>query len=586
MGSFSFSWSWGKDKKNKKKAGGKAALLSLDRRKKIFNVFKKDAQSGNLPVQFDEENLSGFMKTAPVKINGEDVNGEIHFKIDPYGDLELAAVIPTKMSDPHSYLNKLIDYDKLTTKDREQIVKLCRTIAKFEGVVNTSLDVLTGIIPMSGWNVTNVKNKDAKRLCEIWCEKVNGFPSEAGAVENAGGIENWIQNSDRVMLRDGDYVGLKKWDNVEIPELSKKFNLPVTIENMDVLKLEWPTDLQKVKKKVFYVELPDRLVKIAKDGIGSGRDKKEEQIDKIIDESLSDELKTQINEFSGKPPLPGEFVIHLSRKSDGGGWGEPFIEKCFGALAYKNRIRQLDNSTIAGLIQRMWIVKIGLQGSEDHEFPDPDRMNMAISTFNKLKVQNFIIWPGPDIETEELSTSDSSILSFESRYTEADDDIYRALGVPRLFVEGRSSGSSERDSETFMALNSILKNKMIQYQRIINKVLREIMEENGFKDEYPEFSFMQLSIADIKGFRNITLQKYEKGLIGRRKALRDMGDNPDRTIDEQIQEKKEKLNEQIPEPPLPYQGQGKPLGTGDGEGEGTGNKPPRGTQNRKNQQNS
>ena len=102
------------------------------------------------------------------------------------------------------------------------------------------------------------------------------------------------------------------------------------------------------------------------------------------------------------------------------------------------------------------------------------------------------------MEKEEFTSSDSSILGFDDRYKEADDDIYRALGVPRLFIEGESSGGAAKDAKIFTAMLSMLKNVMIFYEREISYILREIMVENGFKDEFPEFKFMQNRISSIK----------------------------------------------------------------------------------------
>jgi hypothetical protein len=523
--------------KKRKKATNKVGFVSLEQRQAIAKSVRELAKEYQITdLALNPDGMSGQFNGAGVEIEGEHQPTELHWRINPFGNLEMAAVIPTKMSDSHKYLSKFIDYDKVDQKNREDIITLCRQISRYEGVVSTALDVLTGLIPMSGWNVTNVQNPEAKKLCEVWCEKVNSFVLSDFSVKGTPGIENWVQNSHRIMLRDGDYVGLKKWKAVELPDLAKSFNLPVEIEGFDVLNLEWPKELREVKKRYFKAKLPDRVVKIAKQGAQG-----DNEVDKIIKDTLSDELKKQIVKYEGTPPLPPQFVLHLSRRSDGGDWGEPYIVKTYGALAYKNRIRMLDNATIAGLVQRIWIIKLGTMDKDDETYHavDPDRLSLAVSTFRQLKTQNILIWPGPDIEKEELTSSDANVLSFDGRYKEADDDVYRALGVPRLLIEGQSAGSTDRDSATFLSLVSMLKNTLVVYEREITGILREIMEENGFDKEFPKFQFHQMSISDIEGFRSTSLRLYEAALIGRKQALRDHGYNPDVVIPEQEKEKSE-----------------------------------------------
>jgi hypothetical protein len=571
-------------KKAKKTPTNKVGMLTLEDRVNIAKNIQEIAKSYKIQdLSINSDQISGNFRGAGIESGGEEIPTEIHWRVDPFGDLQMAAVVPTKMSDSHKYLSKFIDYEKVDQKNREDIIILCRQIAKYEGVVSTALDVLTGLIPMSGWNITNVENPEAKKLCEVWCEKMNGFLQSEISVKGTPGIENWVQSSHRTMLRDGDYVGLKKWDAVDIVELGKSFNLPVEIEGFDILNLEWPKDLMAIKKRYFLAQLPDRVVKVAKDG-----PKLDDEVDKIIDDTLSKELKQQIIEQSGKVPLPSPFVLHLSRRSDGGDWGEPYIVKTYGALAYKNRIRMLDNATIAGLVQRIWIIKLGTEAVDDEEFhvPDPDRLSLAVSTFRQLKTQNILIWPGPDLQKEELTTSDANVLSFDSRYTEADDDVYRALGVPRLLIEGKSSGSVSRDTATFLSLISMLKNTLVVYEREVTGILREIMEENGFEKEFPKFKFHELSISDIEGYRSASLRLYEQALIGRKQSLRDHGYNPDDVIKEQEKEVSENLNDKVPLPLVMINpGAGRPVDIKDGDGKGKDNQPPKDTKKTKNQRN-
>jgi len=567
----------------------RSKILTLEQRAAMAERFIRTAKEYQLDdFHVNKDRMSGYIEVdSGIRDRyNKRVLGQVLWQVTSHGDIQIASVIPKKMTDAENYLDKLIDYNELGKK-REDQIKLCRRIARYEGIVATAIEVLTALIPMNGWNVTNVKGK-AKTLCEEWLKRVNGFSVEGTnsfQVEDIGGIEEWVSDVYRTILRDGDYVGMLKWDNVEIEKLGQKYALPKSIESFDVLKLEWPKEFQEIKKKVFYVELPSIVRKVALGEQPPPKSQKEKDLINTIKNSLSKELISNIRKYDGKPPLPGKFVVHFSRNASNNNWGTPYIVKCFPALAYKNRIRQLDNSTIAGLVQRVWIIKIG-SDNPDSQYHDvePERFALLVNSFKKLKTNNMILWPGPDIEKEELTSSDSNILSFDGRYKEADDDIQRALGIPRILIDG--TGDEKTDFDNFISTLSILEKFTKRIERFINKVLRQIMVENGMERKFPEFKFRTIELRDRKGIRLLAERLYEKGLIGRRDALIDLGKNPDEVIQNQISEGKEKLNDKIPRPPLPFQGKGRPDGTPDGEGTGKDNPNPKNTNNRNNQKDS
>jgi len=566
----------------RRKPLNRAKWVPLERRQQIAEQLVAAAREAGVEnFHVDPGGLSGMVNQVRGENGKEELTGQLLWQVMGDGNLQIASVIPKKMADAQIYLDTLIDYNTKLS-DRGKLIELCRKVAGYEGIVGTALDVLSKLISMNGYALKGVDDNDeARTLCKAWLEKVNGFP-RANSVEDVGGINDWSATAALIELRDGDYVALEKWNNVEVPEAESSYKLPVEIENFDVLKLEWPQELKDIKKKIFFVDLPQAVQSLA-GGSQSSSDPKQQLINKTLKESVSPELLKNLRSFGGKPPLPILLTVHFSRNSDGGDWGQPWVQKIFTALAYKNRIRQLDNATIAGLVQRVWVLKLGSDNVDSmyHEV-EPDRFTLAINTFKNLKAQNIAIWPGPDLATVELTSSDSNILSFDGRYQEADADILRAMGMPAILIDGTQAKSN--DWMVFIPTLALLEGMADRQARYITKVLRKIMVNNGMEEVFPEFSWNMLEIRDRQGLRSLAERLREMGLQGIRDTLRDLGRDPHEVIENMKREKNEKLQDQLPEPYIPYQGdRGRPGGTPDGGGRGKNNDSPTPTEDTVNQ---
>jgi hypothetical protein len=253
-------------------------------------------------------------------------------------------------------------------------------------------------------------------------------------------------------------------------------------------------------------------------------------------------------------------------------WGMPYTVKSFPALAYKHRLRALDNSTIDGLIQRVWIIKVGHENpNSDLHIPDNDRVLLAVTALKNLKTNNFLVWGGPDLAKEELGSSENNILSFSDRYKSADDDILYSLGVPRLILDGTTSGTQSRDWSVFIKTLSQMERYQIMLQRFINRKMRQICINNGKKELFPKFYWMMMKMQDKEKAKNIVTKLRELKLLGRRRSLYLLGLPGEEIVDEMIREYEEKLDEKLGDID-PNSMPGRPPDTQDGDGSNPNNK--------------
>lgn len=496
------------------------------------------------------------------------------FGNDPKKDFTIAAVVPKNIGKAQNYLDKVRDYEE-TNQDRSTQIKNSRKLCKFEGVVATAVEALTELAVLQGGYISNVKKPDLKKLCNVWLKRVNAFNSskvgkkDAGnVVSSVGGAEEIFEQIMIVVLRDGDWVATNKWEKVEVEELNKKFSLPTKFTTHDILSLEIDEELYKLGIEVIKIELSNTIVDAVKNPDDSNAQ------NKAINEGLSEEMKKQIRESSdNKIALSSDFTFHIKRSDDGiSPWSYPYTIKAFKAVAQKLRLLALDESTIAGLIQRITLIKLGIADPKSPlHYPKKgadSRMTLANTVLSGLKTNNLIVWPGPDISVEDFGP-EGKILEIDNRYKQADDDILKALGVSRLLIDGNGAGSDSRDWAAFLKTISQLEGFRLKIKKVIDRILRQIAVQNGFKDEFPRFNFRKVNLKDERSLTEGVIKVWRNGLMGRRVALYELGYDAEEVIEDQKKEKAEKLSDQLELPVLPDKGgfEGRPQGIKDGEGD-------------------
>jgi len=531
--------------------------LTIAKRKKIAKeVFRGLRDAGEQNVSYTGSTFVEIKK-GPATLIGN---------INEDGNLVVAGLLPAStQKSGFDYLNDASAYDS-TNNDREKIIQLSRKAVAVEGVVASAIEALVEVPTLGGWYVDE-ENEELRKLCEYWLENIDAIgydeSSDYETVQSIGGVESLVLNVLYGLYENGDEVVGEIWDYVTVPELGKKFNLPMNFISYDVVNLKIDETLASIGKEIIYLKVNEKI----KDIIVSGP--KDDNEKEILD-SLPDDLISQVRKNdSDYYKLDQRFITHFSRKNNKRSpWGMPYIYRAFSALAYKYRLRALDNATIDGLIQRIWIIKIGNDDPQSPlHIPDETRVALALSALKNLKTNNILLWGGSDISTEELGSSDASVLSFESRYKNADDDIQKALGVPRFLIDGDGLSGGTSDWILLAKTISQMERYQIMIERWINRKLRQIAIENNFKKSFPKFHWTFLRLQNPEKTKNLVTELYKNNLIGIRRTLHMLGLPAEEIVNEMIAENKEGLRDKLPINILPYNGTpGRPPGVGDGDG--------------------
>ena len=556
---------------NNKTGNKRYVLTDEERRIAADAVYEKSKEMG-IPIEMNKAKVGGYINMTE-KVGRETITSRVEWVVDKYGYVSMAGVLPSNTKSGYSYLLDSDDYQTTANVDRKELIKLSRKAVKYEGVVSTAVEALVEVPTLGGWFVY-CENEELYILLKYW---LNNFGSSGSfsikdditVTQQVGGIEKFTLNMLWSLYQDGDAVITEAWENVPVPELNnKKRNLPTRYIDHDVAELDIPTVMSKFGQELIY-GTPDEEITALLDGTNLNDKQKKAR------ELIPDEMLASLKEKGDEILLPPEFTTHFSRRTNNRDpWGLPYVIKAFPALAYKHRLRDLDNATIDGLIQRIWIVKIGNDDVEsDLHLPNEERILLAVSTFAKLQTQNFVIWPGTDLQTEEFGTSENSVLSFQDRYKSADDDIRVALGVPKLFYG--ESGGKDIDWGSFAKTISQMERYQIMIKRWIDVKMRQIAVENGFKDQFPSFWWMFLKTQDREKSKNLITKLYELNLIGIRMSHNFLGLDSDIIIRSAQREKEEKLKESLPENVIPYTrpSDGRPEDVKDDDGDSPESKP-------------
>lgn len=468
-------------------------------------------------------------------------------KIEKNEDFAYAAVIPDNITEGYDYLVATLT-DVLS--DPNNIVDICWRLYENEGVVGSAIDTLIDLAITKG-TVENCKNEELLAILNFWMENLNNMYDEgildkktisakAGMVNTDFGLLSLCENMLLHYFVSGDVVLLENWSNkVYVPSLNKACILPKNIILYDIRSIEIDPDASTIGVELLKLKVNNDLVSLIKSG---GKDPRY----KTIVDSLPKEIINKIKGGATTIDLPPILTTHFKRKGMGRPRGIPYMKRAFPDIAAKRRLQKLDETTIAGMIQRLTILSIGHKDpASPYHIPKQGRAAFLENKLKQIKTQKLLIWSGPDLDVIDIGP-DGKILSFENRFKEADDGISLALGIPRILLDGASTGVGSKDWITVIKTVSILERLRATIKSRIDRWFRMIAIKNGMDEEFPTFRWSIMRLRDENVARTLILKAWEDNLVGREDTLNFLGFDGREIIERHIKEGEEKLNEQIP----------------------------------------
>ena len=387
-------------------------------------------------------------------------------------------------------------YSETSMKTKE--ITLARKLVEADELCGTVLDRLVSFCITKG-TIEGVKDKKLLDILNKWTEGIGNLYSNSKQISypytnRASGINVVFEAIVERLLVDGDSIVSETWADDVILD-GKRYKLPYKINIHDTLLIEIDEDyFSKTGQEKIVINTDNANVSWGK------KAKKDAAIPLYQDgvEPFTTHLKLRPKTFSV--------------------WGTSYFRRAFHPVANKKKIEALEVNTIEGLINRLTIIKAGKLDSETEDgIIAPHRLAVLERLISAPKVNNFILWPGDDIDVEDISP-DPSLLTYENKYADANQQILASLGFPRILVDGAENNSE--NWQKFLGvtadLNRIRTNYLVPW---LNSIMKKIAIKNGYPNETPRFIFSRIQLHDLKALLDAVKVFYDRGLMSELSAI-------------------------------------------------------------------
>lgn len=460
-------------------------------------------------------------------VNSDNAPIGIRIKTNEEEGFSFGYAVPRNHPTSQQYL---ADYKSYNSSDKTiaDQMNLARKLYIHEGIIGTVIDTYIDL-SVTELKIENIKNKKLDFLVQDLFKNINKIDNN---------ISKGIGPVMRAFAKDfylcGNVFAYTKWKTKNFKKLNEEFYVPISMINIDPTIIEIPKESVQFGNKQMFIKLS--AVLDTKTLLNNKQ--------KLL-ESLPTKFRNRVKKKQDIP-LDPKFVSHLKRRgSPYSGWGVPYLTRAFNAVASKTKIRELDDTTVDGLINSIVIFKIG-----DPKFPqtfDPARLRAFKALLNQPAPSLQLVWAW-DIEYIQVNPK-SDVLNFSDKYKDANNDIIYALGFPVSLL----TGIGERAGDIWASITFLLERFeefRIEFRAYLEDIIDRVIEENEFDEEDYRINLIRPKI-NKEDLRNIILAFYDRGLISKNTALREAGYIRDDEVTHRKFEKKE-IDEILGKPELPH----------------------------------
>lgn len=228
----------------------------------------------------------------------------------------------------------------------------------------------------------------------------------------------------------------------------------------------------------------------------------------------------------------------------------PYLYPALEALKHKRNLRRMDYATASRAISAILLIRLG-----DKDFPILEDDEDAFSA-----IREQMTWrntSGRDIERIfELFANHTlqmdwvyppvEVLLNEKKYTEVNQDIFFALGFPKILTTGETERSQSSDPEMAMVSPTKTMEKMQRDMLpIVRSIVYNITKENKFKDT-PSARFTKISLFSVKELLEITSSLYGGGNLSRETYDATFGYSFNEEVEKRSKEEKKMMELEVP----------------------------------------
>jgi hypothetical protein len=474
--------------------------------------------------EFHRQNIRDNGITHEVNDVGERMTSAV--TADKHGYIwSTAAKVNRKPQKSYDYIKTVSDYSLIGTESREEKIDLFHKIYSVEGFISNAINASAALVSAEGnfyvrraksGNRKSSKVKDELQIIlDHWKRNVNARNDE-GPVTSASGLSSIISQGARQALIEGSWIGYLNDFKVNVPNLGRKYLLPMYVQSLTTKNITVPDALQGTGLEEFLWEVPKEIIQQIEKN-------KDDRIKDTLNKAFPKEMLAEIKKY-GNIHLQRDRIWHVKHRGmDTSVFGESFIEPIVGDLAYKRSLQALDFVTIESMINRILILKVG-SDNPDSQYHNLEAAHMRLQTLKKLynttDPSMTILWAGPDIDVLDVGVHDK-IAELDGRWKIAMERILYSMGVPKSLLIGEGGGGQvwagyEGYKETLRAMQNA-------FAQSLSAIGERIAEQNGFDGVEVSFIFNRSVLADQTANANLALNARRAGLGSLRTTIPALG---------------------------------------------------------------
>lgn len=231
-------------------------------------------------------------------------------------------------------------------------------------------------------------------------------------------------------------------------------------------------------------------------------------------ESLPVDLVAAIRQGQNHVALPKNQIARITRKRQPyERYATTFLNRVFWPALYKQKLRLMDLSVVEGTTNQILLVKLG-----NDKFPvDQDTMTRFSQLIQTPSKAFSLVWNHAIEMDFVVPKGVESILNAE-KYKPINEEILIGLGIPRLLIDGQSTGGMSSGWISVLGLVERIESGRKDVTRWLNQEFKLVAELKGFK-KVPRAKFRKLNLRSDQTFKNVILSLYDRGLISAESAL-------------------------------------------------------------------
>jgi predicted HTH domain antitoxin len=437
--------------------------------------------------------------------------------------------------------------------DFQERLSLVRYYYEVDPIANTAIDKIVDI----GINELNMERDDCSdEEFEVYQAAIRVY-------------EDYLKDAALEYLLSGLIVPQVSWRKYTPAELGietgKQYSLPNEIWLVDpgLLSLNFKPFSTDVE---VWMHIPDDIRKfIASGGKRADGSKDQETYDKLTKEFP--EFVRAIKNGKTQVLLEDAYVIRRRPKVFDP-YPTPYLLSALESLTFKRNLKKMDYAIASRVIGAIQLIKLGndeypLTEDDEDQLDDlKDQMLWRSKPKNIDRV--FQLFANHTLEIQWIYPDTEAMLN-ESKYEAVNQDIFNALGIPRILVSGETLRSATSQAEFAMFSPAETINRVREHiLEFIEDLVDEIKERNKFENKVNIY-FEELRLYDLEKLAQVAVQLYQNNAISLTSLAGIAGYNFEDELEKKSNERELMKEFGVPEfPALPFSpqpqvpGQGQP----------------------------